>query len=55
MSNMLVNISWHIWYVFVLVKTDSDYYTNGKYSYKKKFQSVLGNSLRFTKSHTKKV
>ena len=41
MSNLFLNIWWHIWYVFVLVKTDSNYYTNRKYSYKK-FQSVLG-------------
>ena len=30
MSNMFLHIWWYMWYVFVLVKTDSDYYINGK-------------------------
>ena len=44
--------------LFLLVKTDSDYYTSGKYNYEK-FQRVLEtateNGLRFIKPHTKKA
>ena len=45
MRHMFSNIWWYMWYVFVLVKTDSDYYTNGQYRYKK-FKGCLEQQLK---------
>ena len=45
MRHMFSNIWWYMWHVFILVKTDSDYYANGQSRYKK-FKGCLEQQLK---------
>ena len=43
--HMCSNIWWHMWYVFIFVKIDSDYYTNRQFRFKK-FNGCMEQQLK---------